>query len=255
MNELELQLQKIGLSDKESRIYLSLLSTGPVTAREVANLANINRSTTYVILEALVKKGLVGSIDQNKIRKYSAVSPERLVSHIEEQVRDFTNMIGQVNSLLPQLKSIYTGVGPKPKIQYFEDSEGIKTVYEDTLNASETIRAFASIDNMHQALGDYFPEYYHRRTAKGIHIRSIHPDTKASQERVKHNKTESREAVLIPQDKFGFTPEINIYDNKIAFMSLTENHAMVIESKELADALKKIFELAWIGSKSINKKG
>lgn len=254
MNELEHQLQKIGLSDKESKLYLALLSTGPVTARDVANLAGINRSTTYVILESLVKKGLVGSVDQNKIRKYSAVSPERLLSHIEEQVREFTNMVGKVNSILPQLKSIYTGIGPKPKIQYFEDSEGIKTVYEDTLTANEAIRAFASIDNMHQVLGDYFPTYYQRRTAKGIHIKSIHPDTKASRERVKHNKEESREAVLIPQDKFGFTPEINIYDDKIAFMSLVEKHAMVIESKELADALKKIFELAWIGAKSISKK-
>ena len=254
MNELEQQLQKIGLSDKEAKLYLALLSAGPVTAREVAHLAKINRSTTYVILESLVKKGLVSSIEQNKIRKYSSVSPERLLSHIEDQIREYTSMVGQVNSMLPQLKSIYTGIGPKPKIQYFEEAEGIKTVYEDTLTSNETIRAFASIDDMHEALGESFPAYYHRRAAKKIHIKSIHPDTTASRERMKHNKKEAREGLLIPQDKFGFTPEINIYNDKIAFMSLTEKHAMVIESKELADALRKIFDLAWIGAKSISKK-
>jgi len=49
MNELEQQLQKIGLSDKEAKLYLALLSAGPVTAREVAHLAKINRSTTYAL--------------------------------------------------------------------------------------------------------------------------------------------------------------------------------------------------------------
>ena len=50
-------------------------------------------------------------------------------------------------------------------------------------------------------------------------------------------------------EKYSFTPEINIYDNKVVFMSLKERFALIIESEELADALKKSFELAWLGAK------
>lgn len=50
---------------------------------------------------------------------------------------------------------------------------------------------------------------------------------------------------MILANEYSFPPEINIYDNKIVFMSLIEKFSLIIESKELADALKKVFELSW----------
>ncbi len=144
---------------------------------------------------------------------------------------------------------MYSGAGPKPKIQFFEGTEGIKTAYEDTLTSKETILAFASIESMHAALPGFFPDYYKRRAKKNIKIRSIFPDTPEARERVKSNKEEKREAILVPKEKYSFTPETMIYENKIVFMSLKERFALVIESEELADALKKSFELAWLGAK------
>ena len=107
---------------------------------------------------------------------------------------------------------------------------------------------------MHNTLPEYFPEYYHRRAGRGIHIRAIFPDTEKTRERIKFNEQESRTAQLIPSDKFAFTPEINVYDNKLIFMSLKERFALVIQSAEIADAMKKIFELAWAEAERLNKK-
>src|SRR5262249_50440548 len=98
-------------------------------------------------------------------------------------------------------------------------------------------------------LPGFFPDYYHRRAAKGIWIKAIFPDTPEARTRIGKNKDEKREAALVPADMFSFTPEINIYDNKVVFMSLKEKFALVIESEELADALKKVFDLAWMGAK------
>jgi hypothetical protein len=98
---------------------------------------------------------------------------------------------------------------------------------------------------MHKAIPGYFPDYYKRRAGKGISIRSIHPDTTEARERVLHNKDEMRTSALVPSDEYNFPLEMNIYDNKIAFMSLVEKFSLIIESKVLADALKKVFELAW----------
>jgi len=162
-------------------------------------------------------------------------------------------MIGVAKSLLPELKSIYAGAGPKPKVQFFEGSEGIETAYEDTLSSSETIRAFASIEDMHKVLPHYFPDYYRRRAERGIGIRAIFPDTPAARERTRFNKDEKREALLVPKDLYAFSPEINIYDNKIVFMSLIEKFALIIESPELADALKNAFELSWQAAARLQK--
>lgn len=245
------KLEKFGFSAKEAKVYLSLLELGTSVVSDVSKKAQIKRSTTYALLEALSKHGLVSISERRNIRLYTPAPPERIVQLAEESVRKYTELVGIGYSLLPELKSMYVGVGPKPKVQFFEGSEGIKTAYEDSLTSNETIRAYASIENMHLALPDYFPSYYKRRAEKGIHIRAIFPDTSEARERVKYNKNEERTSHLVPKDQYGFSPEINIYDNKIVFMSLVEKFALIIESKELADALKKAFELSWIGAQDL----
>jgi hypothetical protein len=58
----------------------------------------------------------------------------------------------------------------RPRIKFYEGTEGLKYVYEDTLTSTESIRAYATVDDMHKALPNYFPEYYKRRANKNISI-------------------------------------------------------------------------------------
>lgn len=252
--ELEKKLLDFGLTEKEAKVYISLLEIGTSLVTDVAKKAGIKRSTAYVVLESLAKHGLVSITERKNIRLYSPAPPERLVQNLEEKSRRLIELVGIAKSVLPELKSYFAGAGPKPKIQFFEGVEGIKSVYEDTLTSSEDIRAFASIESMHATLPGFFPDYYRRRAAKGIWINAIFPDTPEARERISHNKEEKRRASLVPADKFSFTPEVNMYDNKVVFMSLKEKFALVIESEELADAFKKIFELAWIGARKYEEK-
>lgn len=104
---------------------------------------------------------------------------------------------------------------------------------------------------MHATLPNYFPEYYKRRAKKGIAIRAIFPRTEAALELVTHNVYEKRETVLVPADTYKFSPEINIYDNKVMIADWREKLGIIIESQEIADAMKKTYELAWLGAKSI----
>jgi sugar-specific transcriptional regulator TrmB len=248
------KLERFGLSHKESKVYLSLLELGTSIVSDIAKKSSTNRSTAYVLLESLVHRGLVSISEKGGIKLYTPAPPDRLVQYLEESVKKYTELIGIAHTVLPELKSMYVGVGPKPRVQFFEGLEGIKTAYEDTLTSKENIRAYASIEDMHKVLPDYFPQYYKRRAGKNIKIKAIFPDTPAARERAKHNKEEARETFLIPREKYAFSPEINIYDNKIVFMSLIEKFALIIESAELADAFKKAFELSWEGAKTINMK-
>lgn len=246
------KLEEFGLSRKEATVYLALLQLGTSVVSDTAKKADINRSTAYVLLESLAKQGLVSISKKRNVRWYTPAPPERLIQFLEESVKKYTTLVGKARNLLPELKSMYSGVGPKPKVQFLEGVEGIKTAYEDTLTSKETIRALASIENMHATIPNYFPEYYQRRAQKNISIRAILPDTPEAQERVRHNKEEARETCLVPRDRYGFSPEINIYDDKVVFMSLVEKFALVIESNELADALKKEFDLAWAEAQRLN---
>ena len=56
-------------------------------------------------------------------------------------------------------------------------------------------------------------------------------------------------------EKFAFYPEINVYDNKVMIASWREKLGIIIESAEIADAMKKIFELAWAEAKRLDAHG
>ncbi len=238
---LEGVLRKAGFSEKEAEVYLSLLKLGSSIVSDIAKKADINRSTTYVILDALAKRGLVSIAERRGVKVYNSISPEQLVQYLENSAKQYTELAGTAKELLPKLKIETPKAEAAPKVQLFEGSEGMRTVYEDALSSLETIRAYASAAEEKTA-----PEkYYDRLAKKNIKVKMLFPENSAIQELTKSNRGEQ-----VPM----FAQNISVYDNKIVFMSPVNKFAVVIESQELADELKKAFDLSWEEAKRSNKK-
>src|SRR3990167_359242 len=233
-----------GFSENESAVFLALLELGRGTVTQITRKAGLNRTTGYDILDSLVLKGLANVSGKEPKQEYNSESPDRLVVILEKQAQEAEKRISEIKKIIPDLKSIHTVAG-RPKVRFYEGVQGLKDVYEDTLTSHEEIRAYATVDDMHRALPGYFPKYYKRRAGKGIHIRAIIPATPIGRERALHDKDEFRETAFVPSDKYYFSPEINIYDNKVMIASWREQLGIIIESAEIADAMKKMYELAW----------
>jgi sugar-specific transcriptional regulator TrmB len=245
-------LESIGLHEKEASVYIALLGMGNSTVSEIAVRAGINRTTVYDILSSLAAKGLTSISGKEPKQEYRAESPDKLLAFLEADLEKKAKNVRYIEILLPELKSIYK-VGERPSVKFYEGEQGLRDVYEDTLTSSETIRAYAAVDDMHKALPNYFPKYYKRRAGKGISIRAIVPKTDIGKERGEQDIAEKREIAFVPPDKYYFTPEINIYDNKVMIASWRDKLGIIIESEEIADAMKKIYELAWAESKRLDK--
>jgi sugar-specific transcriptional regulator TrmB len=241
---LKIQLEKAGLSNKESSVYVALLELGRGTVSEISRKALINRTTGYDILNNLVSKKLVSISGKEPKQEYMAESPDKLEIYINETIEERKLALNDIKKIIPDLQTLYNIEG-RPKIRFYEGKDGLQEVYEDTLSSHEEILAYASVEDIKPTLPHYFPEYYKRRAKKGIPIRAIFPESVDARERAKLDKVEKRQSVIIPADKFSFHPEINIYDNKIMIASWREQLGIIIESSEIADAMKKIFELAW----------
>ena len=76
----EKELQNLGLSEKEAKIYLASLELGPETVQNIAKKAGINRPTTYLQIESLKEKGLISEFQRGKKTFYAPESPNRLLS-------------------------------------------------------------------------------------------------------------------------------------------------------------------------------
>jgi len=249
---LEGSLVDIGLAQKEAGVYIALLQLGHSTVSQISRRANINRTTGYDILDSLCTKGLVSISGKEPKQEYTAESPEALAKFISGEIRRKNEALQKTEEIIPELKSIHN-IKDRPKVFFYEGRDGLEKVYEDTLTSTEPIRAYANVEHMNAGLPGYFPEYFKRRAKKGIWIRGIGPKTEDNVELSGRNIEEKRETALVPRDKYDFIPEINIYDNKVMIASWREQLGIIIESAEIADAMKVIYELAWAEAKRLDK--
>jgi sugar-specific transcriptional regulator TrmB len=252
------KLKKAGFSEKEALVYTHLIRLGAQPASVIAEKADINRTTTYDIIETLTKRGLIASIKKDGITYFKALDPKELLNYLErekvEHTKKIENQQKEIEELLPALISLENPESTKPKVTFYEGEKGMRQAYEDTLTSKEDILAYANVEDMHKGLPNFFPEYYQRRgVEKKIHIKCIAPNNKTSIERHKHDKQENREMVLISESEYDFSPEINIYEDKVLFASWREKMAIIIKSKEIAEFHKKMYKLAWKAAKKERK--
>lgn len=243
-SDIKATLRNLGFSEKESLVYVSLLELGSGTVSQISRKAGINRTTGYDILDSLFNKGLVNLSGKEPKSEYIAEPPEAVITYMKKEAELAQARIERAEAFVPELRRVHQTQN-RPRIKFYEGQEGLRQVYEDTLTSSEAIRAYANVDDMHKGLPNYFPEYYKRRAGKGIAIRAIVPKTPTGEERGAHDAEEKREIAFVPPEKFHFSPEINIYDNKVMIASWKEKLGVIIESAEIADAMKKIYALAW----------
>lgn len=247
------QLVHLGFSEKEALLYLALIENGRLSVTALANKSGIPRTSCYHLLDQLTQKKLVYVTGKEPVLEYVAEHPRQLQLYMQRQSEEAREKSTYAQGISEQLSALYKQ-DTRPQVKFYEGRVGLQKIYEDTLQADKKgIYAFANVDDVHATLPHYFPTYYKRRAAKNIPIRAIFPDSTEARKLTKHDKEEKRTSILVDAEKYGFSPEINIYNETIMIASWREKLGITIESPEIADALKKIYELAWIGAQSLKK--
>jgi sugar-specific transcriptional regulator TrmB len=238
---LNKDLQKLGLNDKEAGLYLAALELGEANIQQLAKKSGIKRTTAYDIIESLRARGLVSKTVKGKKTLYWGSDPRKLEEEAEE--RQHT-----VKRILPQLLSIANSLDNKPKIRFFEDYEGIKEVYKDTLNHPDSeLLAWVSPDAIEAFDISFLNDVYlPKRVTKKIWVRAIAPDVEEMRGYKEIDEKVLRKTRLADSVQFPLRVELNLYGkNKIAAMSFEERFGMIIESQRIFDTLKSIFEMNW----------
>lgn len=260
MNEsLIKQLKNFGFSDKEARVYLALVEKGPATVFEIAKSSEVNRSSAYVVLESLKKKGFVGLSDDTNVRKYVAGSPELILYTAQANAKKQENIKTSIESIMPELKALHEETKHKPVVKIFEGLSGIREVYSNPFRSnSKEFRSYSNPADIFRLVPDLLESTRKERAKKKMKMLLISPASKEVLQTASKVPTKSlspnAETALIPEEKFRFSYDMGIYDDKVAFVSTKDNIGIVIESKEIAEMLKNSFDLAWEEAKRLDKK-
>ena len=116
-SELEHALKEIGISDKEARVYLAVLSLGSTTAYRIAEKCDVKKPTVYVILEDLRKKGLVLKVPHAKKALFAAVD-------IGEYLHEQESKLSAVQRLMPKFNALSAAKGAN--VYFFSGFRGIE---------------------------------------------------------------------------------------------------------------------------------
>lgn len=249
-------LQKVGFSEKSAVIYTALLEVGGAYPSRLADITKLNRSTVYKILIELSVKGLVTEIERGKKLFYQVEKPEKLIRYTRMQSDMAHEAFEKTRDLIPELEGIFAQNPTKPLIRYFQDKEGVASIYEEMVqekNKYEMI-SFSHGQAFKNYLDkDWLQKFVRAKEKRGITTRAIVPDNEENRE---YNETVFKgikkeywpNLKYVPKEIFPFEAEMTLYgNNKLAITKLTGEKliGVVIEDRLVHDMFKMIFEIAW----------
>ena len=79
------KFEEIGLETRDKRVYEALIASPQSSLRKIAADTCINRGSVYESIKKLSEKGLVGSIEVGKQRRYTASSPQTIIELLHER--------------------------------------------------------------------------------------------------------------------------------------------------------------------------
>src|SRR3989344_850440 len=124
---MELNLEELGLSGNESKIYLYLLKHGEKSTGPIIKETGISNSRVYESLNSLIKKGLVTYSVHKRGKYFQASDPSKFIENEEKKLK-------KIQSLIPELISLQNKEEKETNVAIYEGFEGFKTAFKKIIN-------------------------------------------------------------------------------------------------------------------------
>lgn len=244
--EIEGILKKLGLSEKEAKVYLTLLTTGLANAAAIARAAGLPRQTTYSLLETLVSEGFVEQSDKKGVRQYYA-DPNELGKLITRRKDELDKSKKVLEEEIPKILSKNKRGTSLPIVQYYEGQEGLKRLFENMLEQHKgpKVKMFRGlgINKIYGGMEAYVREFFTRRHKLGVTTNllianapdnfGIKDERTALGRNVKHLAIDEQEAGIYLVGKSAY------------FFSYKDNVGVMIENQAITRYLQEAFDLLW----------
>ncbi len=236
---LQKQLQQLGFTKNETKVYLALFELGRARAGEVIDETTLHRNIVYTALDQLVARGLVTKTVVGKVAEFVANAPESLIVEVEEK-----KLLAQ--QVAEQLKRKQHDE-PREVIVY-EGFEGVKKsrnkVYQYGVGDVLYVLGASSLSSTSE-YEKYWRKFHEKRESLGIGLKILYENG------IRRKDVDWRNA--LPLSEVKYLP-IGL-DSPVWFSAIGNNleigvpgdEPLVfnIRSKEAVDGVKKYFDYFW----------
>lgn len=245
-------LEKLGFSDKEILIYLTLIQRGRLTATEVATITKLKRTTTYSILSSLREKQVIVEDLGAATAVYLPAPTSKLIEFFEKQEHEIRKQKELATRVATEVSRMASNQPFQlAKITFVEDQD-----IESHL-LSRTERWCSSLPNkdavwrgfqdsrLLQLYPDYFEALYSKLLPSFITQELITEDMPAEMDF--ERKIEPRRKVKIWQHGYDFTYSTWVLGNYVVLLQVSSKPHYLIELKDpmMAKNMNDLFTGIW----------
>lgn len=237
-------IEEAGFSNKETAVYLAVLELGRGSVAEIAKTAKVDRTTCYRLLQSLLKIPLIQTFKEDKKTRWAALHPRYLVEYTQKKKRI-------VQELFPELEALYNLSEEKPKLQYFEGTDSLAELTTNIIREVKSRGELLSFSAPGAASIYYstkeFIKIAQERVDKQIMSKILIPSIEGVPGyKIGEDWKNWRHIKIIDPARYPIKASFNIWNNKISVLTVkSQPIGVIIESKDVADTLRSIFNLVW----------
>jgi sugar-specific transcriptional regulator TrmB len=259
---------EIGLTERESKVYTTLLSKRMFTASELQIAADIPRTKIYEVLQKMINKGICieKRIGRNKF--FEAIEPSVALKKL---IEDFKNEMSRKEKVAKKIVDIFTPIYEKGKvkenpldyIEVFKNKNQIHKKYISLVN--KTQHEILTFNKAPYACNDEVTlrEQVDAETnliERGAVSKGLYEQEELLEDEV-FKETELKLTKKGHKGKVieSLPVKMILFDRKVVMFALDEPVAaddsltmIVIEHKSLAKACKILFDHLWDSSEDIS---
>lgn len=242
---LHSHLGDLGLSKKESKVYLALLPRDAVGSSKIIKATGLHGQFVYDALARLEELGLARHVIERGRKKFSASPPARLLSLVEEKKHI-------AHALVKELRPYYAG----EHLQDFEVFQGEASFVAHEFEMLEQEPEGGQIDviggggdRYFELLGEEVAAYERVRNGKNVLVRYIGSLEQEVQLKALATTRKSFEYRIFPGLSTGLV-NTNVYSTFVTLNIFGDPVlSFTIKNKSVAAGYKQFFESLWSLSK------
>ncbi len=233
-------LQSLGLLESEVKTYMAALENGAGTAIQLSKTTGLSRQAIYDAVAALSDRGIMSSSLNGKKRFYVAEHPESLLAYAKRKQMHMQTEVEKLERLVPTLE-LQMG-GERPIVRAFEGKESINAIMEDMKQTDFSVGyEITDVDAMYEVLtADDLKSYRMAIKQKGVEFKGLY----SSKDGLREQFIPGERRILSEEDA-GFQSHVDVVGDKVKMVTFAGKiHAVIIESKHIAHAMRTLMKMA-----------
>lgn len=249
------ELVRFGFNQTQAKVYLLLVSRPELRIQEIANQANMARSSVYDALKRLQERGVVEEIVDDNFKRYRAYPIGVLRHGIDERVLQLQQQSSDLDMLERTISLIDHETSGQAAVRFYTKRTGARQVLWNALKARSNVDVYSEWGRQkYVGLGFYerFVAESHRR---GLTERVLINLTSATLDDIRRRnvpgspaaRTHVADVRVLDVRQADIKGDTLIYDDTYAqiYLKHVEIYGFEIQSEEFVHTQRSIFETLW----------